>query len=414
MSRLDNLKWFVYYPALAFILVTAGIGIYFVNREDHSPAKLFESPLRSGNRVFLLTGQWRTRIGLRNSTNSALRTTELFVDLWAFDARTAAPLWRQRLQTERNGAMMNRELLGAHGGIVWVSTPAGPIAASMNDGTIRANTETIEARNPELKGLIPRERQYYRFDAHGLLVTTADARAWRFDPQSFAARPGEAATATATPQDGVVFPWYWTPNSTAGFVSRSLDIPGYWLGVLNEKEAADFARTNTIGGIDLQSRRRLYGARASEATNFFGKYLKYQDFKPLGRDYLAPGLLGGARVGVPSRAIWLRNPDSVLILHRDRLGEEGTLRLARVAGPDGRVVWDSLLPLSVLQCVLPGEGSVVLLGIEFTPPKDNQPRDPFHTAQERLIAIDLETGKINVHDASDVSSHIGAKPENEP
>ncbi|HYP05518.1 MAG TPA: PA2928 family protein, partial [Bryobacteraceae bacterium] len=279
MKQLDTLKWFVYYPALAFIVVTTAIGVYYINTERLSPVKVFESPLRSGDRVFIVTGQWKTNINFQGAGDTVLRTTDLHVDLWSFDARTAEPKWRQRLQTERNGAMMNRELIGAQGDVLWVSTPMGPIAASMTDGAIKANSESIESRNPQLKGLLPRERHYYQFDAQGLLLTTADARKWRLDPETFVASPGQPATGETPLGHGVIFPRYWTPNSTASFVTRSLNIPGYWLGVLNQEEAASFAKTNSIGGIDLQSRRSLYGARAVEANNFFGRYLKYQDFK---------------------------------------------------------------------------------------------------------------------------------------
>ena len=59
------------------------------------------------------------------------------------------------------------------------------------------------------------------------------------------------------------------------------------------------------------------------------------------------GLLAAEAGGYQAQtALWRRDPDSVFVLSRDRLGEEGRLQLARVAGPAGKPVWSTALPLS--------------------------------------------------------------------
>jgi hypothetical protein len=95
----------------------------------------------------------------------------------------------------------------------------------------------------------------------------------------------------------------------------------------------------------------------------------------------------------------------VFVLHMDKLGETGKLRLCRVSGPEGKVQWDVPLPLSVLQAVMPGETSLMFYGCEFTPAPDASPRDPMHTALQRLIAVDMPSGKVTVHDQGDVHGH---------
>ena len=139
---------------LAAFLVSCGGGPFL------GPVRTFGPALRSGDRVFLLTGQWRTLFSL---DDEGPRETDLFVDLWAFDAATAKPLWRRRLQTERNGAMAGRSILGAEGSTLWLLLPRGVVAASLTDGAIQADGARIEARNPQLKGLLPKEHRYFQF-----------------------------------------------------------------------------------------------------------------------------------------------------------------------------------------------------------------------------------------------------------
>ncbi len=47
------------------------------------------------------------------------------MDLWAFDAKTAALLWRKRLKQERPGKMCGWPILGADGGTPWTLGPDG-------------------------------------------------------------------------------------------------------------------------------------------------------------------------------------------------------------------------------------------------------------------------------------------------
>lgn len=334
------------------------------------------------------------------------RPSDLFVDLWAFDVGTAKPLWRRRVQTERNGAMAGRSMLGAEGNTMWLLLPRGLLAVSLSDGAVQADGNRIESQNPPLKGLLPKDSRYFLFDAQGLKIIAADAREWRLDPETFRARP--AQTANSEVRQDVFRPAYFTPNYTSSFQQRGLEIPGHWLGVLTDKEAEAFHSQNATGSVSGEVRRRLWQAKTGQAENFFGKYTTYSDFKPLGVEFLMPGLLTVPQSGTPGQVLWARHPDSVFVLHRDRLGQEGRWRLARVAGPEGIVLWDTGLPLSVLQSVMQDAQTVVLYGVEYRQPQNDRPRDPMHDAREKLIAVDLATGKLGVHDQSDVAQHIKA------
>lgn len=355
--------------------------------------------MRVADRVFLLTGQWLTVPALEEELTPA--TTDLFVDLWSFDAATAKPLWRRRLETKRNGAMTGRKILGADGDTLWLLLPSGLTAVSTHDGSPQADSRKIEAINSQLADRIPHEDRYFEFDVQGLKMTSADGRIWRLQAGSFQATPDNAPPKA---RPGISVPAYYAPNSTYSFLEYKLNIAGgRWLGLLTDKEAAAAREKGAANITDpWESRRRLWGARGEKAKNFFGEYWKYKEYTPLGPEFLHAGLLQ-TRDEKTSRLLLEPNPDSVFVLHRDRLGEQGRLQLTRVAGPAGRVVWHAALPLSVLQCVMGGSKSVVLYGAEFRPPQDDRPRDPLHDAREMLVAVDLATGALGAHD---VHRHI--------
>jgi hypothetical protein len=88
-------------------------------------------------------------------------------------------------------------------------------------------------------------------------------------------------------------------------------------------------------------------------------------------------------------------PDSVLVLHRDRLGDAGRFRLTRISGPRGKPVWTVDLPLTALEAVMPGESSLVIYGRRDEPPlfaRDKRPE-----SVDQLVAIDNATGHVSAY-----------------
>ncbi|MBM3485387.1 MAG: hypothetical protein FJX67_01965 [Alphaproteobacteria bacterium] len=390
--------------AIALLLAVVGIGTavwaLLDGRRLTAPETL-GPPIRittpAGDRVFLLTGQWVTwheRAG-SGRTSAIVRTiTDLHVELWAFDAASAATLWRRRIETQR-------------------------------DGSKRGDGAAIEATNPPLAGKLSRETHFYAFDGDGLRITATDARMWRIDPKTLAARPARGGALVPFRADGdEVPPAYHTPNASYTFQARGLDLGRHWLGVLTDDEAARLSappagatRIAEMGPAPLAAfsspgRYRLWSARVDHVSaappdwprhlpDNWGTRARFSAFAPLpaSPEFLQAGLFGRYVVN-GARPIWLRDPDSVLVLHRDKLGEEGKLRLTRVAGPEGRVVWDAALPLSVLQAVMPGTKTIVLYGRLFQPQTGAARRDPMHTAREVLVVVDLVSGAVHTHDQS--------------
>jgi hypothetical protein len=113
------------------------------------------------------------------------------------------------------------------------------------------------------------------------------------------------------------------------------------------------------------------------------------------KKFLMAGLLAaGAGSYEKQTALWRREPDSVFVLSRDRLGEEGRLQLARISGPAGKPVWSTALPLANMSAWLPGENHAMMLG-----PDPSAQRSPMAEQGEnpvmQIVAINLKTGALN-------------------
>lgn len=397
------------------VIVLLPLSIYVIAnlfvRDGYTPIETFGAPVfveeDGGGRVILLTGQWRTLTLPGRRAGAGYDRVEFYVDLWAVDADTAQPLWRKRLEAERDGGFIDRSLLGVDRGTVWLLLHGKLVGMSASDGSVIAPAGRVEAENPELKGLMPMEDRYYQFDRRGLHITAADARGWRVDPATSKVLPD---TGPAVPIEGAFPPEFMTPGSSKLHLVRGIDIPDHWLGLLTEAEARTFEENNEIGSLTPETRRRLWGGNALKSTNFFGDFLDYTELKPLPEspDFLDAGLLREYREGQQLPALWVREPDSVFVLHRGRLGEAGKLMLTRVAGPRGNEVWEAPLPLTLVNSVKRMEKTLLLFGREFTE-SDPGVSDAVRDSPQRLVSIDLETGDVHVHSHSALDTHPSAE-----
>ncbi|MFN8641789.1 MAG: hypothetical protein U0802_09085, partial [Candidatus Binatia bacterium] len=130
----------------------------------------------------------------------------------------------------------------------------------------------------------------------------------------------------------------------------------------------------------------------AELPDNWGTRDRFSDYQPLPEapPFLQAGLLGDGRTPHP---MWYREPDSVLVLHHDKVGDAGRLRLARVAGPGGRVVWDAALPLADLVASTYGATHVALLG--RAPNAAYEPGDESSREEhEVLVAVDVASGAV--------------------
>jgi hypothetical protein len=373
------------------------------------------------DRVVLLTSQdqleRRRRLGIR--TVPAGSQTQL--DLWAFDVAAMRPMWRRRVLAGERSALSGHRMLGVDGGRVWLYAD-GLRAVDLADGARVGGPADLARLNPDVAGLLPSDPDRYGFDARGVHLVDDAARRWRLDSATGRLQPLPAQPQSSPPprRAGTLAPAWFQANYGNSFKSRGLDLERRWLGLLDADEAGRLAAPpqvpgakpgdrpgaaahhyaglhtpNLIGPLGA-NRYRLWRAQIVQVSaappdwpkslpDNWGTRDQYRHFAALG---LAPEFLdAGLLVAEPGRSpLLLRDPDSVLVLHRDRLGIGGRLQLARVAGPDGALAWNSALPLTLLQAVLPGQRSLVLYGQRH----DDAGGPPVAV----LVAIDLKSGEV--------------------
>jgi hypothetical protein len=392
-----------------------------------SPPEILGGVVRTeepaGGRLYYLTSQWEKRISrIGSSRNSSIKTVSwLNIDLWELDATTAQPLFRRRLkQAKVNG---DAKAMGMEQGILWARVPE-LVGIRLADGAIVADSAKIEARNPSLASFMPKppqdgiflteSMQPLKFSPEsGMVVRLDDARQVRINPLTLEATPYVApkevekaapgsVEASAPPSRMAVVPlangmdWY---AMVRGLAMMRPDGSGEWLGLLAEPELTELQERHVIShqmNFSVPARQRLYRAQIKTEQEFLGPRSQYLNptVLPESPEFLMAGLLTQGPGGSSQQpALWRREPDSVFVLSRDRLGDEGRLQLARVSGPKGEAVWNVALPLSNMSAWIPGERHALMLG-----PDPSAQRSPMAEEGENpashIVAIDLKTGAV--------------------
>ena len=416
--------------ALSIFLTLLGIGfltwkwVDSGNRLQLSPPEILGGVVRTddgtGGRLYYLTGQWEQRvfrIGGMRSSSSTKTVSWHNIDLWELDTATAQPLSRRRIKRDKvNGDF---KAIGMEQGVLWARIPE-LVGIRLADGEIVVDRAKIEARNPGLAGLIPKQQpgtflpdmmQPLKFDPQaGMTVRLDDARQVRIDPLTLGAtpyvEPGEQdpAPENANSVSRIKLNSLGTGMEWRAMV-RGLAMPqtgggGEWLGLLSESDLGNMKQYRTTGrGMDFSvpQRQRLYRAELKQMGESPDSNPSYENpsVLPESPEFLMAGLLiQGSGGGSPQSAMWRTDPDSVFVLSRDRLGDDGRLQLARISGPEGTPVWSVALPLSDMIAWLPGERHAVMFGPDPSAPKSAMTGENENPIMQ-VVSIDLTTGALN-------------------
>jgi hypothetical protein len=366
----------------------------------------------AGGKIYYLTSQWEQRtmrFGRRTTTTKTI--SWVYTDLWEIDGATALPVSRKRIKKEKVNA--DKQALGMEQGILWARIPelAG---IRLSDGEIIANKAKIEAKNPELAGLVPspsqagtflpESMQPLKFDPKaGMIVRLDDARQVRIDPLTLQAEtyvpkdddaPAGAAVKVTKMANGI--DWY---SFVRGIQIESEGGKKEWIGLLSESEMSTYGTNRGLShqmDFTTPRRHRLYRATMSEKEGDFGKLMDYDPavMLPEGPDFLMAGLLTTeSGPGAKGTALRLRDPDSLLVLSRDRLGDEGRLLLTRVSIRDGAAVWSSPLSLAAMSAWFPGERHAVMFGHDPSAKKSPMADDNDNKVMQ-VVSVDLNTGVV--------------------
>jgi hypothetical protein len=103
-------------------------------------------------------------------------------------------------------------------------------------------------------------------------------------------------------------------------------------------------------------------------------------------------------------------PGSVLVLHYDKVGDGGRLRVARATGPAGRLAWDADLALAHLSAAMFGDSTLAFVGTVPDPayePYSEVSRDK----HEVLVFVNEATGIVARYDLTAESVVDADAPE---
>ncbi len=352
--------------ALATFLLSCSV------EREFTPPQSFGPPLRIGNRAYLLTWQ----------RSSSYKISDLLIDIWAFDLGRMTPVYRNRLQSIRGGALEERSILGVHSKILWLLMPDGPYAVALDTGALAMNPDDLARLNPELRGLLPKEKRAYKFTAAGLSIKTIDAQAWHVHPDTF--------LVTLKPNAGILA---GTPpgESSTRLLDRGIQFGDRWIGLLTGKEAEDFAKYHVIRGLDFESKRKLYSAEVKQVEADFGPTVRYSQFKALTPEFLAPAVLA-----------YKKDPGSIFILHKDVLEDKGRFYLTRFSEPAAKVLWTVAMPLSKILSVLPDPATLLFHGSAY---------ETADSSHEALVSVNWETGALTAFDQLDNAKHPISQPQ---
>jgi hypothetical protein len=378
------------------------------------------------DRIYMLTTQSERLVPLRLRSVGNMRARQmLHVDLWAFDPATAQPSWRRRLRSYEDRGDLMHTILGADASTLWLFIRE-PLAVSLADGAILADGARLEALNPALAGQRVDQAGFVAFGAQGLQLTLSDSTQWAVDGKTLRAQPRAAAPRH---DDRLTVPAY-DASYTSSLQLRGVPLGSMWLGVLTDSEAetlrappvvpgakpgdrrgamADFLESQHVPGrLDTApTRYRLWSAKLTkvsaaprdwpkELPNNWGTRDQFSDYAPLAEApvFLQAGLLGNGKADIP---FWYRDPDSVLVLHHDKVGEDGRLRVARVSGPKGRVVWDAALGIAELDSALYGPSAIGFVGRLPNPAHDPH-SDRSRDTHELLVSVTAPDGAVSTYD----------------
>ncbi|MEZ0471139.1 PA2928 family protein [Luteimonas salinilitoris] len=326
------------------------------------------------------------------------------LDLVVHDAAGARPIWSHTLVGRADGFTLRNEsrLLGYDGRRLWLFTTRLAVVDLASREAPDA-VAALEDANPALAGLLPTEPKYVHFDdAQGRLgFVAADGREYRVDPDTLHAEP--YAPPPAPQAIGASELLRWKPPAPITIGRPGLGRPGdfwyrglalderRWLGLFTEHEARRetpgtwWSPLKQVHG--ETERRRFFLVSLHEHRNGDDDDdYKLAAIEPLpgqARDWLQGGLL---REAVAARVLRLHDPDGMLILHRERIGHEGTLHLTR-AGFDGVPLWTADTGLVRITQIFPDVERVLFTGAPPEPPGRQ-------LAPEQLVTVATADGAV--------------------
>lgn len=393
------------------------VGIVFVIAKRSSLHSFGELELRGGPvvittpgapAVLALTSSWETY--QRTSSRSIIRSpfAILHWDVWPFNPNDLSRKWVTRVASIKKDAQLDPEagVLGAGDGVAWVLAD-GVMGIALDDGHVIGDADSIEARNPALKGLMPSARKQLYFD-NGLVIISGDGKRWRINNQTLAATEDTTTTAIKTslvgvPQSRATTPTTFLPlrlrTQYQDFKSRSYVVGDTWFGMMHptevERQRSDPHGQNYAEGL----RYRLWRSALKDTLDRMRDPTRVPwDFEPLpdSPEFLKGGLLTVAGPDGRDGVVGIANPTRFLILHQNRIDAAAEQTLTCIT-LDGKVCWNAPLEVTIatgfamLSAGGPANWGIVVIGEQRSAKATNSSTE---TSAPILLHVAVRDGKV--------------------
>jgi hypothetical protein len=393
MSSLRWLALFVAAAAFAVVTFLPGVTTRAVDRVDTevSGATAVTVLLREEDETRILRGPRRMVPRLESLTRWS-------IEIAGNDVGTAQPRWWRWVATTYGRAAAQRaKILAVDGDRVWILADQ-LYGVDATTGEVVVDNARLEAAAPVLRGLIPTEPKYFeRAPKSGaLIVTAADGRVWCIDATTLAATPRVDEFTPTEMREWTSQMAKWSMQLAIGTGPDDFKVNGdvvgdRWVGMIADEETKDVTGQWSVPSRSSSTprRRRLWRARVAYSDSIImGRTAQISDPIPVdgAAEFLTGGLLRHGDRPVP---VQTADPEGFLVLHTDRLGEDGRYLLSRIDA-EGRPRWTDALPLKRIQEVFATDRSLVLIGPERRP-------DDIRGAT-LLVAFDLASGRCGVFD----------------
>lgn len=238
-------------------------------------------------------------------------------------------------------------VLGAEGHHAWIFINELMAFDAFNLETV-ADVKMIEAKNPSLKGMMPRESQYYQFDniAKGIIFKSNDGAQWIIHSNSLIAnpyvQPKSAENETLAQRTGKQWQQRLKELQKPGLDFNQIKVNQdtfnqQWLGIYSEQEIEALDRrflSTPYSGLD--ARRQIYTASyrviSSNRLEIDSPKLQVSN---AGSYFLNAGFLVDQQTG---KAIQLEDSANYLLISKSAIGMEGSVIVSRIS-KDGKILW---------------------------------------------------------------------------
>ncbi|MEO5943492.1 MAG: PA2928 family protein [Ferruginibacter sp.] len=290
------------------------------------------------------------------------------------------------------------KILGAEGRHAWVFLNELMVFDAFSLEKV-GDIKMIEAKNPSLKGMMPKESQYYNFnDADSeIIFKTNDGAQWSIHSNTLLATPyvqpqrlvnKSIAERTASQlQDRLKE--LLKPHLDFNQLKVNQDTADHqWLGLYTADEIEMLYKKISLMPASGQDGRRQFYNAVYDSVPYRGFEINTPTLQTstAGSFYLNGGFLTDKQT---AKAVYLKDPDSYLLVYKKAIGQEGEVIISRIS-KEGKNLWQLNTGVNKwIDYTLTGNSLFIFA---------NDNKEISGDDCSLLLIVDCRTGKVNKYD----------------